>query len=124
MARNEFSKRTKREALERSHMRCEAIGRWYGLDGGQRCSAPLAYGVEFDHIVLDANSHDNSFENCAAVCIKCHRHKTAKHDVPTAAKTVRMSDKAKGIKKKSSWPQKPKGMKYSWKTGRMEKVDE
>lgn len=104
MARNEFSKKTKREALERSQMRCEAIGAWYGLEAGLRCSLPLSYGVEFDHIILDANSHDNSLENCAAVCIKCHRYKTAKHDVPAAAKTVRMSDKAKGIKKKSSMP--------------------
>ena len=117
MARKEFSKKTKREALQRSQMRCEAVGRWYGLEEGQRCGSPLAYGVEFDHIILDANSHDNSLENCASVCVSCHRRKTSKHDVPTAAKTVRMKDKADGIKKKSSFP-KPNGYVYDWSKGR------
>ena len=97
--RREFSKKTQREALKRSGMTCEAIGAMYGLEPGTRCKTDLAYGVEFDHIVLDANSKDNSLENCAAVCIKCHRWKTANHDIPMAAKTVRMEDRAKGIKK-------------------------
>lgn len=97
--RREFTKKTQREALKRSGMKCEAEGAMYGLEAGKRCDADLAYGVEFDHIVLDANSKDNSLENCAAVCIKCHRWKTAKHDIPMAAKTVRMEDRAKGIKK-------------------------
>lgn len=95
--RAEFSKKTKRQALERSQMKCEAIGAMYGLDNGVKCSVSLAFGVEFDHIVLAANGGDNSLENCAAVCIKCHRYKTQHHDVPMAAKTVRMQDKARGI---------------------------
>lgn len=95
--RAEFSKKTKRQALERSQMKCEAIGAFYGLDNGVRCGASLAFGVEFDHVVLAANGGDNSLENCAAVCIRCHRYKTRKHDIPTAAKTVRMQDKARGI---------------------------
>lgn len=97
MSRREFSKTTKRAALARSQMRCEAIGAMYGLATGQRCNADIGKGVEFDHIVLDANSKDSSLENCAAVCIKCHRRKTAKHDIPMAAKTVRMQDKSLGI---------------------------
>jgi 5-methylcytosine-specific restriction endonuclease McrA len=80
-------------------MLCEAVGAMYGLQPGQRCNSPLLAGVEFDHIVLDANSKDNSLENCAAACIKCHRWKTAKHDTPMAAKTVRMQDKANHIRK-------------------------
>lgn len=99
--RNEFSKPTKREALKRSGGKCEAVGEWYGLSKGQRCNAPLSYGVEFDHIDLDANSHDNSLENCAAVCPKCHDWKTRNHDTPKAAKTLRQQDKALGIRKKS-----------------------
>lgn len=95
--RREFTKKTKREALARSGMKCEAIGAMYGLENGVRCGATLAHGVEFDHIVLDANSKDNSLENCAAVCPKCHRYKTSKHDIPMAAKTVRMQDKHLGI---------------------------
>lgn len=104
MNRREFSKETKRAALQRSGQLCEAIGGMYGLQAAQRCNAPLAYGVEFDHIVLDANSKDNSLENCAAVCVRCHKHKTAKHDTPMAAKTVRMQDKHKGIRQPSSHP--------------------
>ena len=97
--RAEFSKATKREALKRSGGKCEASGKMYGLDQGTRCNAPLGYGVEFDHGVLEANSHDNSVENCVCACVKCHRYKTANFDIPTAAKPVRMQDKHRGIKK-------------------------
>ncbi|MBX5089395.1 HNH endonuclease signature motif containing protein [Rhizobium lentis] len=96
--RIEFSKKTKREALKRSGLMCEALGAMYGLPAGHRCNAPLSAGVQYDHIVLDANSKDNSLENCASVCIKCHRWKTSNHDTPMAAKTVRMQDKARGIR--------------------------
>jgi len=97
VARNEFTKATKRAALARSEGRCEAVGAWYNLEPGCRCNAPLADGVEFDHIVLDANSKDNSLENCAATCIPCHKFKSAKIDTPKAAKTLRQQDKARGI---------------------------
>ena len=102
MSRTEFSKATKRDALTRSQMRCEALGAWYGMEAEQRCNAPLAYGVEFDHIILDNISSDNSLDNCAAVCIPCHRFKTAKVDVPKAAKTKRQRDKDLGIHKPKS----------------------
>lgn len=102
MARREFTKQTKRDALRRSGGLCEANGEWYGLDKGQRCNAPLGYGVEFDHIDLDANSKDNSLSNCAAVCRKCHGWKTANHDTPKAAKTLRQQDKENGITKPKS----------------------
>jgi hypothetical protein len=104
MNRHEFTKPTKRAALQRSHLVCEAVGKTYGLLLGQRCGANLSYGVEFDHVILDANSKDNSLENCAAVCVRCHRWKSAKHDTPLAAKTVRQQDMARGIKKRSSRP--------------------
>jgi len=98
MSRTEFSKPTKRLALERSQMRCEAVGAVYGLEAGLRCSVSLAAGVDFDHVTADALGGNNSLENCAAVCIKCHRWKTSKNDVPKAAKVKRVSDKANGIK--------------------------
>ena len=97
MARKEFTKVTKREALDRSNGFCEATGKLYGLEPGKRCNMPLSRGIEFDHIILDANSHDNSLANCAAVCIPCHRIKTAKHDTPCAAKTQRQRDKHTGV---------------------------
>ncbi len=96
--RREFAKPTKRAALKRSGGLCEAASPMYGITNGQRCSAPLAYGVEFDHIILDANSKDNSLENCAAVCVRCHGWKTRNHDTPKAAKTVRQQDKNDGIR--------------------------
>lgn len=110
MSRAEFSKPTKRDALRRSGGLCEAVGQMYGLDKDQRCNASLGYGVEFDHIIMDANSKDNSLENCAAVCIKCHRWKTARHDIPGNAKTVRIIDKRTGVgRKRSSFPKPPPG---------------
>lgn len=118
MSRREFTKKTMREALSRSGMICEAVGAMYGLHPGQRCNTDLGSGVQFDHIVLDANSKDNSLENCAAVCIKCHRWKTANHDIPMAAKTVRMQDSARGIRTKPSRPLQGRGFAKSEKAAR------
>ena len=89
--RHEFSTKTRKEALKRSGKRCEAAGSWYGLPEGMRCSNDLSLGVQYDHLILDANSKDNSLENCRAVCPKCHAWKTANRDTPLAAKTVRQS---------------------------------
>ncbi len=106
--RNEFTKQTKREALRRSGGKCEAVGEWYALQAGKRCEMLLSYGVEFDHIILDANSKDNSLENCAAVCKKCHDYKTHRHDIPKAAKTLRQQDKHNGITgPKRKWGSRP-----------------
>ncbi len=116
--RREFPKSVKRDALLRSGQKCEAVGSMYGLQPAQRCNAPLAYGVQFDHVVLDANSKDNSLANCAAVCIRCHKRKTARHDIPMAAKTVRQRDKAQGIRKRTSFRKPPPGSRWDWKLGR------
>ena len=108
MSRAEFNKPTRRAALKRSGGLCEAIGIFYGLASDTRCNVPLGNGVEFDHINQEANSHDNSLENCASVCKKCHAFKTAKHDTPRAAKTLRQQDKHNGIKStKPSFQSKP-----------------
>lgn len=94
MSRAEFTKDTKRQAWDRAGGICEATGAWWGLPEGVRCTRPVA---EYDHVILDANSHDNSLTNCAAVCRTCHRWKTDKRDTPTAAKTLRQQDKHRGI---------------------------
>lgn len=99
MSRREFTKPTKRAALARSGGKCEATGPWYGWPEGHRCNADLAYGVEFDHFDLDANSKDNSLENCAATCRKCHAFKSRTRDIPLAAKTLRQQDKHNGIRR-------------------------
>ena len=96
--RAEFSKDTRRQALKRSGGFCEAIGRVYGLNPGQRCNAKLSYGVEFDHYpIRAADGGSNELNNCVAVCKKCHRWKTAKIDIPQSAKAKRIEEKRLGI---------------------------
>jgi 5-methylcytosine-specific restriction protein A len=100
--RHEFSKPTKREALKRSGMFCEAVGAVYGLEPGQRCNAPLSHGVEFDHYPVPATERDSDgLENCVACCKTCHGYKTRTFDIPVQAKTKRVSDKHLGIRKPS-----------------------
>lgn len=122
MSRKEFSKVVKRQAWDRAQGQCEAVGEWYGLEPGRRCGASIAKVVQYDHIILDANSHDNSLENCAAVCQPCHLFKTRHRDTPLAAKTLRQQDKDRGIKGRGGFCKPPEGWKYSWKSGRMERV--
>lgn len=99
MKRAEFSKATKRLALQRSGGFCEAIGKVYGLEPGQRCNAKLSYGVEFDHYpIRAADGGGNDLENCVAVCLKCHRWKTIAFDVPQVAKAKRVEEKRWGLR--------------------------
>lgn len=108
MSRAEFSKPTKRAAFARSEGRCEASGVRYGLEPGQRCDMPLDRGVIYDHDDPDANSKNNSLENCRCICPGCNRFKTGKTDIPAIAKTVRQRDKNIGITgPKSKWPSRP-----------------
>lgn len=107
MTRGHFSKPVKREALKRSGQKCEASGPLYNLAFDQRCCAPLAKGVEFDHFILASEGGEDTLENCRAVCIPCHNWKTANVDTPKAAKIKRVRDKHLGIKNiKRKWPTK------------------
>jgi 5-methylcytosine-specific restriction endonuclease McrA len=106
--RREFTAKTRKAALKRSNMRCEAIGAWYGLPEGEHCTNDLAYGVQYDHLILDANSKDNSIENCRAVCPKCHDWKTRNRDTPTAAKTVAQSLMGMKTRPKAKIASRPK----------------
>lgn len=108
MGRREFTKETKRKAFERSNGRCEAAGTLYGLTANTRCNADLRFGVEYDHVIPDAHSKDNSLENCAAVCIRCHRFKTRHKDIPAVAKVRRQKDRQRNITRgKQKWPKRP-----------------
>lgn len=111
MSRREFTTKTRKLALQRSAKRCEAAGSWYGLPEGMRCTADLSFGVEYDHLILDANSKDNSLENCRAVCPKCHAWKTRNRDIPTAAKTVAQSFMGMKTKVKAKIQSAPKAPK-------------
>ena len=108
MGRAEFKAATRKEALKRSGKQCEAVGSWYGLPEGQRCTADLSLGVQYDHLILDANSKDNSLENCRAVCPKCHGWKTQNRDTPIAAKTVRQQLMGMKTRPKQTIPSPPK----------------
>ena len=69
MARLEFTKQTMREALTRSSGFCEGI-----LSGGERCNANLWQKPRhFDHVIPCAIGGDNSLQNCACLCVECHK---------------------------------------------------
>ena len=108
MPRREFGSKVRKLSLKRSGLVCEAIGSWYGLPEGQRCARNLGEGVQYDHLILDANSKDNSLENCRAVCPKCHAWKTANRDTPLAAKTVAQSFMGMKTRPKQSIVSRPK----------------
>jgi 5-methylcytosine-specific restriction protein A len=96
--RQEFSKPTRRLALERSEGRCEGVGILYGLKAGLRCNAPLNRGKIFDHVTADALGGEPTLENCLVICPTCNAVKTHKGDTPRVAKMKRQRDKADGIK--------------------------
>jgi hypothetical protein len=103
MRRAEFSKETKRKALARSRGRCEARGAAYGFARGHRCDAALAFGVEFDHYPIRASDGGpNDLSNCVATCIRCHRWKPHKIDVPRIAKAKRIQDKTFNIRDRAT----------------------
>ncbi|MFB9952092.1 HNH endonuclease [Rhizobium puerariae] len=116
MARTEFTRKTKQEALKRAGYRCEASGTRYGFNEGQRCNCDLSLGVQFDHAVPDALGGDNSLENCMSVCVPCHGWKT-RNDVKQIAKSKRQRDKHTGVIRPASkiksapFPKSPKAAK-------------
>lgn len=98
--RHEFSKKTMREAYERSEGLCEGV-----MPTGERCCANLAHKLHhFDHIIPDAIGGDNSLQNCQVLCKPCHDDKTRKIDIPIIAKAKRNYDKHRGIRKSSRFP--------------------
>ncbi len=91
MTRLEFSKATRKAALMRSGGICEAMGAVYGLEPEIRCTASLAFGVEFDHYPKSALDEDsNGLDNCVACCPAHHKHKTRTYDIPMQAKGRRI----------------------------------
>lgn len=66
MTRLEFSATIKRKAFERAAGQCE------------KCSAPISAGkVDYDHILPDVLGGKPELANCQALCIPCHKEKTA-----------------------------------------------
>jgi len=114
MPRREFSTRVRKEALRRSGGLCEAVGKRYGLEPGQRCEAPLSHGVQFDHERPDWYNGEPTLENCRAVCRQCHKHATHQVDAPRMAKARRNNAKHIGAKAPSRTPL-PGGRRSKWK---------
>lgn len=90
MARLEFTRKTKREALFRAKGQCEASGPFYNRAWDDPCRKNLGLGVQFDHFILASEGGDNSLDNCRAVCPSCHSWKTRNIDTPKAAKIKRI----------------------------------
>lgn len=99
MARREFSRTVRAQALLRAQMCCEGI-----LDSGERCNANLKLKpFEFDHNNPDGLTGEPTLGNCIVTCIPCHRAKT-KRDVGAIAKAKRVEAKHLGITRPKSRP--------------------
>jgi 5-methylcytosine-specific restriction enzyme A len=107
--RDEFDKKTKIAALERSGKRCEQrVDLVLGIVG---CGLKFVGIPEFDHIVPVALGGDNSLTNCQVLCRKCHRFKSdhpRDGDKSKIAKADRVREKHSGIRKsKYKWGKRP-----------------
>lgn len=88
--RKEFSSRIKRDAF----MRCG------GICEGDNCGAKLSIGkFAYDHVIPDALGGDPTLDNCQVLCRACHKEKSSRQDIPRIAKTKRIRDREKGIRK-------------------------
>jgi len=86
--RREFPKQVKRDAFLRANGFCEG------------CPAKLSVGkFHYDHDIADGLGGEPTLNNCKVLCHTCHGVKTRSHDIPMIAKTKRISDRAKGIKR-------------------------
>ena len=90
MSRREFPKTVKRDAFVRANGLCEGNG----------CGAKLMPAkFHYDHDIADGLGGEPELWNCKVLCHACHSEKTRKHDVPLIAKTKRIQDREKGIKR-------------------------
>ena len=92
LARREFTSKIKAAAAMRAAGRCEECTRYL-----------LTGDFHYDHEIPDALGGDPTLENCRVLCRSCHSAKTTGDDVPRIAKAKRNYNKARGIKKQSSF---------------------
>ena|SRR6202035_312995 len=86
--RQEFSKRVKLEAFQRSNGRCEG------------CTVRLMPGhFDYHHRQEDTFGGEPTLENCQVLCDLCHG-KVTKERAPLIAKSNRVRAKHLGIKRK------------------------
>lgn len=86
MSRREFSKGVRLQAWERSGGRCEC-----------GCGQKIVGTPEYDHIIEDTLTHDNSLANCMVMSKRCHRLKTDRNR-PEIDKTRRVFEKRAGVR--------------------------
>lgn len=96
--RAEFDKKTKLAAFERAKGHCE------------KCGCKIITSAEYDHVIEDTLTHDNSLANCMVLCVKCHAAKT-KRNRPAIDKTRRIFEKRAGVRAKRGrgFPKPPEG---------------
>lgn len=107
MPRIEFSRKVRRQIIERAGGKCE------------KCGAVLKPGAgEIDHILAAELGGEATPANGRLLCKVCHKAKTA-DDVRRIRKADRQRDKATGAWKPSARKLgKPAGMKFDWSQGR------
>jgi 5-methylcytosine-specific restriction protein A len=99
--RREFSTRTKALAFQRANGRCEACG--VRLQPGR---------IAFDHINPDGLTGLPIVDNCAVLCLACHKQKT-RDDVGNIAKAKRREARHIGAHKSRN--PLPGGKDSGWK---------
>lgn len=117
MTRNNFTKETQRQALERANGICEChlIPHVFKVF----CGLPLGDGnTFFEHIDPDAICGRNDLANAATLTKTCWRYKSSFYDQPIIAKVKRVSDIAHGIK--NPWRQKLPGGRGSFLKKKMD----
>lgn len=93
MSRQEFSRKTKRDAFMRAGGHCEGT-----LPNGSRCGCKLTVGkMTYDHRIPDWMGGEPTLENCQVLCSPCDKAKTAQ-DAADRAKAKRREDSHRGIK--------------------------
>jgi len=85
--RAEFSKATKLAAWDRCRGLCEC-----------GCGQKILGTPEYDHVIEETLTHDNSLENCMVMAKRCHRLKTSENR-PEIDKTRRILEKRAGVRK-------------------------
>lgn len=100
MTRRNFSRQTKLAAWDRCGGYCES------------CKQKIIGVAEYDHRIPDALDGEPTLENCTVLCVRCHRMKTSKLDVPAIAKGKRIEKKRAGVK---AGPPMPGSRRSGWK---------
>lgn len=99
-----FTKKQRKELMERSEGKCEGTGPLVGLPEGVRCGRDLGSNWIADHIEPHECGGPTTLENGWALCVQCNVVKTGKGDIPRIAKNTRVREKRQGLRKSKGRP--------------------